>query len=252
MRCTVTIDCFPERAALYKGYSAIVAVDVIRATTTAVTAVHAGMQVFPTTSVLDALTLSRTYPKALLAGEVDGVMPSGFNISNSPVEILEMSTGYRQVILLSSSGTKLIVNSASAAAVYICCFRNLSAIANHLTGNYEHVAILGAGSKDQFRREDKMGCAYLASRLFDLGFQPANAKITDFVREWAAIEPSEASKGRSASYLLNSGQSKDLDFILDHIDDLEIVPALSGNEIVPIVRVPPMFSTLTDALNETA
>ena len=48
---TVVIDCFPESAKKYRDSHAIVAVDVIRATTTVVTAVSLGWECFPTQSL---------------------------------------------------------------------------------------------------------------------------------------------------------------------------------------------------------
>ena len=47
MRKTVVIDCFPESMETYRDGYAIVAVDVIRATTTAVTSVALGRKCFP-------------------------------------------------------------------------------------------------------------------------------------------------------------------------------------------------------------
>lgn len=247
MNSTVTIDCFPERAFLYKGYSALVVIDVIRATTTAVTAANAGMQIFPVASIKAGFKLAESIPQALLAGEMDGLKPDGFAITNSPVEILEMSSLYPQAILLSSSGTRLILNAAGANPVYICCFRNLSAVADYLANRHKQIAILGAGSRGQFRREDKMGCAYLASRLFEHGFVPESDHIAAFVNHWAAFPPEEAAKGSSARYLLHSGQTRDLEFILSHIDDLETVPSLVDNRIVSLLSASSLPCPLPEA-----
>lgn len=249
---TVTIDCFPDSPFNCNGASAIVAIDVIRATTSAVTAMGAGMQVFPVASVATALNTSGKYPEAVLAGEVSGIMPDDFDLSNSPVSILEWSARKHQIILLSTSGTPLIVNAAKVAPTYLCCFRNIAAVTEQLVDQHDHVVIIGAGSRGQFRREDKMGCAYLASRLMDQGFLPASPDVDKFVRKWSAVEPTEAARGRSADYLRNSGQSKDLDFIINHIDDLNIAPVMIGHEIVdpsrynlqPIVFPGPLLTSI--------
>lgn len=241
---TVNIDYLPESPFRYNGASAIVAIDVIRATTSAVTAIGAGMQVFPVASVAAALKTLKRHPEAALAGEVSGNMPDGFDLSNSPVSIMEWSARKHQIILLSSSGTPLIINAATVAPTYLCCFRNIAAVTERIVDQHDHVVIIGAGSRGQFRKEDKMGCAYLASRLMDQGFLPASSEVDSFVRKWSAVEPVEAASGRSADYLRNSGQSRDLDFIINHIDDLSIAPVLFGHEIV----LPPQCTILRSVL----
>ena len=57
-RKTVIIDCFPESVEAYQNGYAIVAVDVIRATTTAVTGVALGRKCFPVPSLEAAVPLA--------------------------------------------------------------------------------------------------------------------------------------------------------------------------------------------------
>ena len=59
MRNSVVIGCFQEDAEIYRDGYAVVAIDVIRATTTAITAVAAGRRCFPVPSVEAALLLER-------------------------------------------------------------------------------------------------------------------------------------------------------------------------------------------------
>ena len=51
MRKTVVIDCFPESVKTYRNSHVIVAVDVIRATTTVVTGVARGRRCFPVPTI---------------------------------------------------------------------------------------------------------------------------------------------------------------------------------------------------------
>src|SRR5262245_37406697 len=112
MRRSVIIDCFPESAAKYsKGY-AIVAIDVVRATTTAITAVAAGRRCFIASTIEAALDLSRKLGNALLVGEQGGTMPSGFDLNNSPVEVLVRTDLERPIVMLSSSGTRLCYHAS--------------------------------------------------------------------------------------------------------------------------------------------
>src|SRR4051794_12108917 len=104
----VTIDCFPESAARYRNGHAVVVIDVVRATTTAITAVALGRRCLPVTSLDAAHTLAGRLADPLLVGEVDGIMPKGFDINNSPAALAKRTDLHRPAVLLSSSGTKLL------------------------------------------------------------------------------------------------------------------------------------------------
>jgi 2-phosphosulfolactate phosphatase len=55
----------------------------------------------------------------LLVGEVGGDMPDGFDLHNSPAAIATRTDIHRPMILVSTSGTRLIVESEGAKAVYV-------------------------------------------------------------------------------------------------------------------------------------
>jgi len=102
--------------------NAVVAIDVIRATTTAVTAVATGRQCYPVPTVEAAegarkIRAGCPYSWASLAG----VMAAGFDMTNSPAE-LATRTDRRPIILLSSSGTQLIHGVRGREHVFIACF----------------------------------------------------------------------------------------------------------------------------------
>ena len=231
MNGSVVIDCYPESADRYRDRYAIVVVDVIRATTTATTAVGMGRRVIPVRTSDDAFVLAATLKDPLLVGELGGNMPYGFDLTNSPVEISRRTDVHRPMILVSSSGTQLLLNSEGSEAVYIACFRNFSAVANHIAGRHERIAILGAGSRGRFRREDQMGCAWVAEKLVSMGYLPENDATAGFITRWRGFSPEEARNGKSAEYLRSTGQERDLDFIVRHIDDMDAVPALVNREL---------------------
>ena len=81
------IDCFPESVGAYRNGYAIVAVDVIRATTTAVTASRTWPKCFPVPSLEEAVPLAAKLYNPLLVGELGGSMPYGFDLNNSPADL---------------------------------------------------------------------------------------------------------------------------------------------------------------------
>ena len=233
MARTVVIDSFPESAAAYHSPYAIVAVDVIRATTMAVTAVALGRRCFPVSTVQEAFSLAKRLDRPVLAGELGGIMPAGFEMSNSPADLIKRTDIHRPLILLSSSGTQLIARARGADAVYVACFRNVSATARTVGKKHSRVAVIGAGSRGEFREEDQMCCAWVAQQLIEDGYVAQNQHTQELVRRWKGCPPDACADGNSAKYLRNSGQLRDLDFILERIDDLEGVFALEMDEIIP-------------------
>ena len=234
MKGTLVIDCLPESAERYRDNYAIVVVDVIRATTVATTAVSMGRRVFPAKTTDEACVIAATLKDPLLVGELGGNKPYGFDMTNSPVQMTARKDVHRPMVLVSSSGTQLLLNAVGSEAIYLACLRNASAVARHIFGKHERVAILGAGSRGQFRREDQMGCAWVAAKLLDAGYRTGTEKTAELVARWRHARVDELRSGKSAEYLVRSGQQDDLEFVLSHIEDLDTVPSLVRGELIAV------------------
>lgn len=230
------IDCFPESAQRYKTAYAIVIVDVLRASTTIVSALSKGFKIYPVQTTDEAFILASALKNPLLVGELGGNVPFGFDMTNSPVEITKSNDTERPIIFVSSSGSQLMRNSIGADAIYISSFRNFSAVAEYTSTRHERIAIIGAGTRGQFRREDLMGCAWLGEKLQKRGFESGNVLTTGYLMRWKGYGAENIRDGRSAEYLTRTEQVKDLDFTIEHIDDADIVPALVNGEIIDVNR----------------
>jgi 2-phosphosulfolactate phosphatase len=228
---TVVIDCFPESAERYRDGWAVVPVDVIRATTTAVTAVALGRRCFPVPSLEAAVPLAARLDNPLLVGELGGNMPYGFDLNNSPAGMAELSDVSRPMILVSTSGTRLIDTARGAEAVYPACLRNITAQARYLDRHHERVAVIGAGARGEFREEDQLCCAWVAERLLAAAWEAADEQTSALVERWSGAEVRTLERGASAEYLRRSGQLPDLDFVLSHVDDVDAVFRLEDGEI---------------------
>lgn len=234
---SVVIDCFPDSVARYRTGYAVVAVDVIRATTAAISAVAAGRRCFMASTIEGARELAARLGNALLVGEQKGAMPADFDLNNSPAALLARTDVERPAILLSSSGTRLCQEASLCEAAFLACFRNHLSLPAHLAGVYSRIAVIGAGSRGEFRLEDQMCCAQLAETLVELGYRPATSATADIVRRWSAAPANAWLHSKSVQYLRESGQLDDLQFILDHIGDLSAVFAMQGDEVTmnPVV-----------------
>lgn len=229
---SVVIDCFPTSAARYVDDSTIVAVDVIRATTMAITAVAMGRRCVAAADLDDAWALRDRIPGALLAGELAGDMADGFDMNNSPSHLAERDDAQRPLVMLSTSGTALMLGSSGAVGgAFVASFRNFTATARHLAETADRIALIGAGSRGEFREEDQMCCAWLADQLVTAGHVAEDANTTEIIERWRGAPASACEVSNSVAYLRRSDQLHDFDFIVEHVDDLDIVCPVVGNEV---------------------
>jgi 2-phosphosulfolactate phosphatase len=215
----------------YRGDMALVAVDVIRATTTAVTAISMGLECYLAPTLEAAFDTASRLPNALLAGEVGGDMPVGFDLTNSPAQLATRSDVSRPLVLLSTSGTRLMHEIRHSDAAYLACFRNYSATVDCLVKNHDAVTLIGAGTRGEFREEDQMCCAWIADGLIESGFDPVDEMTLELVERWRSAPPDAFLTSQSVAYLHRSGQVHDLDFILSHFDDVNTADRVRTNEI---------------------
>jgi 2-phosphosulfolactate phosphatase len=226
---TVAIDCFSDRFNGWREGHTTVAIDVIRATTTAVTGVSLGRRCFPAATLEDALRLAEGVDDALLVGELGGAMPYGFDITNSPAELAARRDTERPMVLLSTSGTRLI--TAGGENVFVACLRNYRAQIEALVHGHPRVSVVGAGTRGEFREEDQLCCAWIAEGLVSRGYEPEDENTRAIIARWSGAPVDAIASGKSSSYLCRTGQTHDLDFILDRIDDLDEVFAYFNGEI---------------------
>jgi 2-phosphosulfolactate phosphatase len=229
----VVIDCFPERLDRYGRGWAVVAVDVIRATTTAVTAVASGRACYPAPTLDDALELAAGLDRPLLVGELGGSMPFGFDLNNSPAALADRTDLQRPAVLLSTTGTRLLARTSPGQAVYAACLRNLNAQVARAAGRHERVAVIGAGARGEFREEDQLACAWIAAGLVEAGYRPLGP-TAGLVARWRDAPVDAVARGASAEYLRGSGQLDDLEFILGHVDDLDATFELNGRGLAMV------------------
>ena len=92
--------------------------------------------------------------------------------------------------------------------------------------------MIGAGSRGDFREEDQLCCAWIAEKLLRAGFEPEDERTNTIIEQWSGVPVDAILEGASADYLRNSGQKRDLDFILTHIDDLDEVYRFERGQVM--------------------
>jgi 2-phosphosulfolactate phosphatase len=155
--------------------TAVVVIDVLRATTTITAALDAGSQgVVPCASVAAARALAAAWRcqgrDVLLAGERGGLKPVGFDLGNSPQEFLRRVRG-RVIVLATSNGTRALAAVRGTASVRIACFNNLSAAAAALVRE-PRVALVASGEHNRGCEEDTLAAGLLLRALLRFRRQP--------------------------------------------------------------------------------
>ncbi len=139
----------------------VVMIDVLRASSTMVTALHNGAKgVIAVGDMDDASKISRNLDSKsfLLSGEKDGIKIDGYDLTNSPLEHTEEAVANKTVILNTTNGTKAIKRSGHAEKIIIGSFLNLSAIVDHLREIDKEIVLVCAGWRGRLSFEDLL-CA---------------------------------------------------------------------------------------------
>ena len=191
-----------------------VAVEVIRATTTAVTAVAAGRRCFPVPTIEAAVPLAARLENPVLVGELGGNMPFGFHLQNSPAEMDRRVDLDRPAILHSTSGTGMLCEAALRGRTYAACLRNVGAQVRRLIAADDDVLLFAGESRGEFREEDRLCCARIARPLLEAGYEPRNVLVEEIVKHWGDAPDDAFMEGHSVQYLIATGQLHDAEFIL--------------------------------------
>ncbi|MEX0678038.1 MAG: 2-phosphosulfolactate phosphatase [Pirellulales bacterium] len=218
-----------------------VVVDVLRATTTVVSALVAGARaVVPCLSVDEARRLASTFPpgQAVLGGERGGLPIEGFDLGNSPAEYTPRAVAGKTVVLTTTNGTKALLHCRAAQEIVLGAFVNLSALCGYLTQNAQagatDVNLVCAGTEMHVTREDVLLAGAVAQRLAGAGWQLDDeaAIARDAWRAVSASATGAELKDRLASALRASrgggnliqiGMAGDIELAAD-VDRFAIVP----------------------------
>jgi 2-phosphosulfolactate phosphatase len=148
------------------GRGAVV-IDVLRATTTIVAALANGAKaVVPAATSEEAVRLTANLEKNgyLLAGERRSLKIEGFQLGNSPREMLPNVVGGKTIYLATTNGTPALVATQGSDTVLVGAAVNFKAVAERaraLLLERQAISIICAGRERQFALED----AYTAGRL---------------------------------------------------------------------------------------
>ncbi len=221
-------EIVPERLA---GATAVV-FDVFLATTTLLTILENGARrVFPVASLEEAEEVRARLDAAsvLRGGEQDAARIEGYDHGPFPDEYPPETVAGRDVVFVTTNGTRAIADAASAERVLLGCLRNAPAVARHLEeSGTESVYLICAGSAGRFSVEDFLGAATILSRMDAGGW-----RLNDGA--WMALDFIERYRDREREALEQSRAGRWF-FEHDRLDAFEFVGEIGASELVPEVR----------------
>jgi phosphosulfolactate phosphohydrolase-like enzyme len=216
---TVRIDVLPQGMYRLADCDALVVIDVVLAGTLVTTALGQGRPTYLPGGLDAALRLRRELPNALFGQEgFDGL--DGFE-AIGPLRLGAAPESNEPLVLVVPWAVHL-ADADSRTAIYIGSLQNVGATARMLSQNHARVGIVGAGFRGEARSEDRIAAARLADALLRLGFRCDGMSTVQEIQSWALADLSLVSWGKSCDYLRREGRGADVDFILQHQDDINL------------------------------
>jgi 2-phosphosulfolactate phosphatase len=152
--------------------------DILRATTTMLTALSNGArEIIPVSEINEALALREQDSNLLLAGERGGLRIRSqqmggpdFDFGNSPREFVSEKVKGKRIAITTTNGTRALRACSHAAEVHIGSFLNLSVLSEELQkSKFETVLIVCAGTAEESSLEDTLAAGKLSDSLKDGG-----------------------------------------------------------------------------------
>jgi 2-phosphosulfolactate phosphatase len=212
-----------------------VVVDVLRASTTIITALYNGArEVIPTSGVEAAakITGSLVGQAQVRGGERGGKMIEGFSLGNSPLEYSSEKVKDKSIIYSTSNGSPLIVKARFARHTIVCGFVNIGAVAAFLKERGGDVDIFCAGNGGRFAIEDAVCAGLLVQLLSD--DTATDVSVCDASQAASALYKAHSrnlmrvlKQSEGGRILDGLGYAEDVKFCAG-IDTLPAVPLLEG------------------------
>ncbi len=214
-----------------------VAIDVLRATSTIVTALmNDAKEIIPVNSVEFAMKASTSMfgGQTLLAGERNTKKIDGFNLGNSPLEFTPENISGKAIILFTTNGSKAIVKAKYSKNLWLASFLNLSSIANHLVELNEDVEILCSGRNQVFSLEDTICAGKIIIEMQniknDIELSDSSLASISLAKSLGKNIKKMLMESEHGKILINNGFQDDIDYCAK-LNLTEIIPSYYNNSV---------------------
>jgi 2-phosphosulfolactate phosphatase len=164
----------PALAKRNLGETVCVVFDVLRATSTFVTALHNGAKaIIPVSEISEALAIRKKQPDVLLGGERDGVKIHAaqtgdidFDLGNSPHEYTPEKVRGKIIVSTTTNGTRALRACVGAQTVLAASFLYLTATAQFIRRlQPSQIMLVCAGTRENAALEDVLAAGALGEML---------------------------------------------------------------------------------------
>jgi 2-phosphosulfolactate phosphatase len=168
----------------HEATGVVVVIDVIRAFTNAAFAFSRGVrEIYPVSTVEEALHFKATDPGWLICGEVGGVPPAGFDFGNSPTQTNQLDLDGKTLVQRTGAGTQGIVRSVRAETMLAASLVVASATVKAIRRlSPETVTFVITGQYAPGHGDEDVACAEYLEALLQ-GTQPDPAPFIERVFE---------------------------------------------------------------------
>ncbi len=217
-----------------KKLHAVVITDVLRATTTAITAFEYGVGgIIPVADLEEAqLYKQKGY---LVAAERNGHILDFADLGNSAFDFMVPEIKGKTIVHTTTNGTYAIKLVANCAHVVLGAFVNLHALSSFLLGLEEDVLILCSGWMNDFCLEDTLFAGALASEMIATNkYAPQGDSVRAAISLWDLSKNNLLESLKDATHLKRL-QNLGLDNVFEYtftIDACKSVPVLKNNILV--------------------
>jgi len=213
----------------HEAIGMVVVIDVIRAFTNAAFAFSRGAkEIYPVSTLEEALKFKTEVPNSLACGEVGGIPPEGFDFGNSPTHTNTLDLNGRILVQRTGAGTQGIVRSLKAENMLAASLVVTNATITHVCNlNADCVTFVITGQTEEGRGDEDLACAEYFEALL-LGLKPDPAPYIERVYE-----------SRDALFHLDPNlpefPKSDLDYCTN-IDAFDFVMSVTKENGRPVMR----------------
>ncbi|PZM64365.1 2-phosphosulfolactate phosphatase [Paenibacillus dendritiformis] len=227
-----------EARAIELANRTVIVIDVLRATSTIITALaHGASGILPVETVQQAKQAARDGD--ITGGERNCKKIPGFDAGNSPFEYMGESVYGKRVVLTTSNGTRAIHKASKADVILAGAFLNASECARTAYQLRKDIAVLCAGTQDEFAFEDALCAGLIVAELFRLGRQEQEMRTNDLgsilvsaYRHHEGAIPEALLACSGGMRLAKLGYAKDVEYCAG-IDTVSVVPVWVQQMMLP-------------------
>lgn len=157
---------------LYFAGRISVVIDVLRATSTIVTAIKNGAKEVVPVGSLDFSKIASASSfggRTMRGGEKNSRKIEGFDLGNSPLEYTSEIVSGKSIVFFTTNGSKAIVKTKYGTGSFICSFLNASKVAELTHARGKDFDIVCSGRNGDFSLEDTVCAGMLIDEVMKLG-----------------------------------------------------------------------------------